>query len=369
MDDLMITLVAVVPVVLALLAAVAPPKAEWIRPALLPSVLVQLALAATLGVRQFLFGFLFGGIPPRELSSEEFQALTGATSGLGLPFTLAFAAALTATATAVAFARSKSLKQASPWIAIAVGCFCIDRAFYAIVSLVGEAPLDAGVDVPALLSSVNSATAPWLTAAVVGLLASFPLMVWGGWWTRARWTGAVLPGLLLLGIGLATALVASAFHYGVITGQLTGAPQANAFEVQDAADGNSEFMLASSLLLISAGLAAALGLLSMLVARKQKVASTRALLRGLAWFPLAWTLWAAATVVNAVFLAPNQHAIDRLDPALDLEWESYVFTLVEGPLQSYTPLVASGAVFSILLFGLAGPLRASRRSGRPSTEA
>lgn len=374
MDDLMITLVAVVPVVLALLAAVAPPKSDWIRPVLLPSVLMQLALATTLGVRQFLFGFLFGGVPPRELSSAEFHELTGATSGLGLPFTLALAAALTAAAAAVAFGRAKAWKHATPWVAIAIGCFSIDRAFYAVVSLVGQKPLDQGVDVYALVESVDAAVLPWVTLAAVGFIASFPLMSWSGWWTRARWTGALMPGLLMLCLGVATAFATTAFRDGVFVGLFTGGSSPEGFELSFGTAEHMNFMFASVLLQFSAGWAAVLGLLSMFVARKQKVPSTRALLRGLAWFPIAWTLWATSTVIWWVWMAPNRWSFDGLgqmglEPDLERDWDSYAYTLVEGPLQGYIPLIATGAVFSILLFCLAGPLRASRRSDRPSTAA
>ena len=373
MDDLMITLVAVVPVVLGLLAAVAPPKSEWIRPVLLPSVLMQLALAATLGVRQFLFGFLFSGVPPRELSSAEFQELTGATSGLGLPFTLALAAALTAAAAAVAFGRAKNWKHATPWAAIAIGCFSIDRAFYAVVSLVGEKPLDQGVDVYALVEGVDAAVLPWMTVAAVGFVASFPLMSWAGWWTRARWTGALLPGIIMLCLGVAGAFVATAFRDGVFVGLFTSGPKPTGYEPSEGAAEHLNFMFAFSLQLLAAGIAAVLGLLSMFVARKQKVPSTRALLRGLAWFPVAWTLWATAAVIEAVWMAPNKFSFERLamdsGASVERDWDSYAYTLVEGPLQSYTPLIATGAVFSILLFCLAGPLRASRRVDRQSTAA
>jgi hypothetical protein len=375
MDDLMITLVAVVPVVLALLAAVAPPKSEWIRPVLLPSVLMQLALAATLGASQFLFGFLFGGVPPRELSSAEFQELTGATSGFGLPFTLALAATLTAVAAAVAFGRAKNWKHATPWVAIAIGCFSIDRAFYAVVALVGEKPLDQRVDVYALIDSIDAAVLPWMTVAAVGFLASFPLMSWSGWWTRARWTGALLPGLLMLCLGAATAFVPLAFRDGVFVGLFTGGSRPTNFDFSVGSAEHLNFMFASGLLQLGAGVAAVLGLLSMFVARKQKVPSTRALLRGLAWFPLAWTLWATAAVIWSVYMAPNIWSAEHLglgmglEPAFERDWDSYAYTLVEASLNGYTPIIATGAVFSILLFCLAGPLRASRRSDRPSTAA
>jgi hypothetical protein len=369
MDDLMITLVAVVPVVLALLAAVAPPRSEWIRPVLLPCVLAQLALAAALGIRPFLFGFLFGGVPPRILSSEEVQSFTGAITGFGLPFGLAFFAALTAAASAVAFSRSKNLKHGFGWIAIAIGAFCVDRAQAAVVATVANEPLEGGIDIGALVATVDAAWIPWLVPAAIGFLAAFPLLMWAGWWTRTRWSGYTLPGLMVLGIGMSAAVTAVSFSTGVQLGEFTDPIRERTAGLVPDISATILFTNAWSMMMLAALLATVIALLRMLAARKKQVRSSAELLTALAWLPLAWTIWAAASVVQAPFTKSNQWAIDLLDSSLEIEHEGYLFSLIEQSLNSYLPLIANGAVLSILLFCLAGPLRASRRSGRPSTAA
>ena len=65
MQDLLITLIAVVPVIMALLAAVAPPKAAWIRPALLPAVPSLEVAAQPLPVKPSETDPPVEGAPPR----------------------------------------------------------------------------------------------------------------------------------------------------------------------------------------------------------------------------------------------------------------------------------------------------------------
>lgn len=369
MDDLMITLVAIVPIVLALLAAVAPAKSAWIRPALLPCVLMQLTLAAALGIRPFLFGYLFGGVPPRTLTSEEVQSFTGAITGFGLPFGLAFFAALTAAASAVAFSRSKNRKHGFGWAALAFGAFCVDRAHGAVVATVSNEPLESGIDTTALVETVDAAWIPWLIPAAIGFLAAFPLMMWAGWWTRARWSGYALPGLMALGIGMSAATTAISFSTGVQLGEFTDSVGEKTDAITPDISATILFTNAWAMMMLAALLATVIAVLRMLAARKTQVRSSADLLAALAWLPLAFTIWAAASVVQAPFTKSNQWAMDGLDSSLEIEAEGYLFGLIEQSLNSYLPLIANGAVFTILLFCLAGPLRASRRSDRPSTVA
>jgi hypothetical protein len=369
MADLLITLVALVPVVLALLAAVAPAKSAWIRPALMPSVLMQLTLAAALGIRPFLFGYLFGGVPPRTLGSEEIQGFTGAITGLGLPFGLAFFAALTAAASAVASSRSKSLKHGFGWAAIAVGAFCVDRAHAAVVATVANEPLESGIDTAALVDTVDAAWMPWLIPAAIAFLAAFPLMMWVGWWTRERWSGYALPGLMALGVGLSVGITAVSFSTGVQLGEFTEPIGGKTDAITPDISATILFTNAWAMMMLAALLATIIAVLRMLAARKRQVRSSADLLAALAWLPLAFTIWAAAAVVNSPFWKSNQWAIDGLDSSLEIEHEGYLFRLIEQSLNSYLPLIANGAALTILLFCLAGPLGPSRRSDRPSTAA
>ena len=369
MADLLITLVALVPVVLALLAAVAPPKSAWIRPVLLPSVLMQLTLAAALGIRPFLFGFLFGGVPPRTLTSEEVQSFTGAITGLGLPFGLAFFAALTAAASAVAFSRSKSLRHGFGWAAIAVGAFCVDRAHAAVVAAVANEPLESGIDTDTLVATVDAAWMPWVLPAAIGFLAAFPLMMWAGWWSRERWSGYALPGLMALGVGLSVGVTAASFSTGVQLGLLENPIQGQPSGIAADSGGTLLFTNAWAMMMLAAFLATVIAVLRMLAARKKQVRSSADLLAALAWMPLAWTIWAAATVVQAPFTKSTQIFTGVLGAQAEDQPEEQLFSLIEQTLNSYLPLIANGAALVILLFCLAGPLRASRRSDRPSTVA
>ncbi|MAW60825.1 MAG: hypothetical protein CMJ94_08325 [Planctomycetes bacterium] len=362
MLDLLITLIAVAPVIMALLAAVAPPKAAWIRPALLPAVLLQLALAVALSYRQFFFGYLFAGEPPRALSSEEVQAFTNATAGLGLPITLALAAAITALASAVAFARARRLRLALPWLTLAAACLCADRLQSAAVRAVAAQPEGSSVDLDALLATVQDAIDPWVLPGTVLFLLSFPFFSWTAWWSRARWTHGFSPAGLCLLVGLPCVLVAQSFSLGAAWAtqfeQSTGALPDAGLPIQ------SGLPMASAMLLFAAALSALQAFATWHVSRMQCVSAGRAVLRGAAWLPIAWAAFAASALLTS-----EQEAISSLLVPASQAGAVSPFTLVEDAMQTWLPQLVYAAVIGLVMITAAGPLRSDRRSVRPSAEA
>lgn len=362
MLDLLITLIAVAPVVMALLAAVAPPKAAWIRPALLPAVLCQLLLATVLSFCHFFFGYLFAGEPPRVLTSEEMQAFTNATTGLGIPFTLAMAAAITSLASAVAFARARRARLALPWTALAAGCFFADRAQSAVVATVASQPEGASVDLEALLAAVNQAVTPWVMPAIVCFLLTFPLFSWTGWWSRARWTQGFSPAGLCLLFGIPAALASQSFSLGAAWALEFEQSGAAAAEV--GASIHSGLPTAAGLLLFAAGMCALLAFATTHVSRTQRVSTMRAILRGAGWLPLAWAAYAG----NMILSAEQESISSLLDPSRDSSAET-PFTIAETALHAWLPVAVYAAVIALVMITAAGPLRSDRRSVRPSAEA
>lgn len=366
MQDLLITLIAVAPVVMALLAAVAPPKAAWIRPALLPAVLLQLALAAALATRQFLFGYLVGGEPPRALTEAEVLTAINSTTGLGLPFSLAFFAGLTALAAMVAFARERGLKQAVPWAMLAIGAFLVDRTLVSIVQVIAEQPQGASVDLVQLIDAMRAARTPWILPAGIALCLSFPLFTWAGWWGRARWTEGLIPGSLALLVGIPAALASAAYEVGAWTGERTSL---NDDQATQATDTFYDFMFGAGLLQVAAALAAVLALLRIVVARRQLVDGMRGLLRGAGWLPLAWCLYCCAALLQEVFYAPSTVGMAMaLGTADDLPIGAE-FLAVEEALATWLPMAVYSAVIALVMITAAGPLRSDRPAGRPSAEA
>lgn len=369
MQDLLITLIAVVPVVMALLAAVAPPKAAWIRPALLPAVLLQLALSGALATHQFLFGYLVGGEPPRVLTEAEVLRFIHSTTGLGLPFSLAFFAGLTALAAMVAFARERGPKPTLPWLALALGAFLTDRALVSVVQVIAEQPQGASVDLVQLIDALRAARTPWILPAGVALCLSFPLFTWAGWWGRARWTEGLIPGSLALLVGIPAALASAAYEVGAWTGKRTSLDDDQATQ---ATGTFFDFMFGAGLLQVAAALAAVLGVLRIVVARRQLVDGTRGLLRGAGWLPLAWCLYCCAALLQEVFYAPS-----TVGMALVLGTEKDLpvgaeFLAIEESLATWLPMAVYAAVIALVMITAAGPLRSDRRrlpADRPSAEA
>lgn len=368
MQNLLITLVAVVPVVMALLAAVAPPRAAWIRPALLPAVLLQLALAGALATHQFLFGYLAGGEPPRVLTEAEVLRFIQSTIGLGLPFSFAFFAGMTALAAMVAFARERGPKPILPWLALALGAFLTDRALVSVVQVIAEQPQRTSVDLMQLIESMRAARTPWILPASIALCLSFPLFTWAGWWGRARWTEGLIPGSLAFLVGIPTALTSAAYEVGAWTGERTLLHDDQATEATSAF---YDFMFGASLLQVAATLAAVLGLLRIMVARRQLVDGTRGLLRGVGWLPLAWCLFCCATLLQEVFYAPSTTGMALVLGTEDDLPIGAEFLAVEEALATWLPMGIYAAVIALVMITAAGPLRSDRRrppADRPSAE-
>lgn len=366
MLDLMLTVLAVGPMVLALLAAVAPPKAAWIRPALLPAVLMQLVLAGALAVNQFLFGFLAGGEAPRALTEAEIQTYIQSTVGFGLPLTMAGFAGITALAAGVAFARTRGAKQGLPWLAVGVGGLLMDRALSSVVQVVSNRPQGGGVDLVALIDAVQEAREPWLLPTMAAFLLAFPLFTWVAWWGRARWTEGLLPGLLVPLVGIGALVASGSYQLGVWVGKERLEDDQRPLVTEMA----YEFMTSGALLGIAAAIMAFLAIGKLLVARQQRVRSGRALVRGLAWLPLAWATYAGSALIQGPFFA-----LSALGWAMAAGEElpvSAEFLEVESLLDLWLPQAASAAVLGLALITAAGPLRSDRPrhpAGRPSAAA
>lgn len=363
MLDLLITLIAVAPVIMALLAAVAPPKAAWIRPALLPAVLLQLALTAALSVRHYLFGTLFGGVPSRALTSEEVHAFTNATTGLGLPATAALLASVTAAASAVAFLRHKGWRHALPWALISAACAAVDRAHASVVRMVADQPMDGGVDLEALATAVHESSYPWLFPSAALFAIACTTYAWANWWSRARWSEIVLPGFLLLGTGVAAALTASAFEAGLKRSAWYAST--GFLDAGTAAEDAILFHTASGLLEIAVALSFALFAMRLIVARKQHVGVARAWLRGCAWLAVGAALIGASvsSEIPAYPVLLSRTSFGNVEPA------AVPFECADWSMAYWLPLTVYAAVIGLVMITAAGPLRSDRRSVRPSTEA
>jgi len=129
MLSVLATTILVVPLILALLAAVAPPKAVRLRPVLLPGITAQLAVAAIAAFPDTLTGYLLGGgNPGKELGSEETAALFAPGGGLGLPIEPTLAALITALGAAIAFGRVRGWLFALPWLCLAAAAWATGQA-------------------------------------------------------------------------------------------------------------------------------------------------------------------------------------------------------------------------------------------------
>lgn len=176
MADALITLIVAGPVVVALLAAVAPARAEALRPILLPAVVAELTLAALLGLRGILRGFLLSGAEPgRPLGADEIADLMRTTTGLGLPVDPAAAGALVAVVALVAFARVGGWREALPWLPLAAACALVSRARGLHLALYDRAPIGGALPPETVLDTVRS-------EQILQLLAGSALLLFVAAW-------------------------------------------------------------------------------------------------------------------------------------------------------------------------------------------